>query len=106
MRRLALLAVVVVVTLTACTPQWIANDVWRSHGKSEAEIAQSNRVMSCESGFNPNARNGPYQGLFQLHHRHASLVGGANLFDPYWNALAALHLYNGSGGWYPWGCRP
>ena len=67
------------------------------------------RVASCESRYDPNARNGSYVGVFQIHHRtHAwriEKVGGKDLYDPLTNVRVAHSLMTDK-GWGPWTCSP
>ncbi len=67
------------------------------------------RVARCESRYDPNARNGSYVGVFQIHHRnHAwriEKVGGKDLYDPLTNVRVAHSLMKDK-GWGPWTCGP
>lgn len=70
------------------------------------------RVADCESNLNPGAvsAGGGNHGLFQINSVHRSsftAVTGqpwASVYDAYYNAQFARHLYDSS-GWQPWGCR-
>lgn len=70
------------------------------------------RVAGCESNLNPGAvsAGGGNHGLFQINSVHRSsftAVTGqpwASVYDAYYNAQFARHLYDSS-GWQPWGCR-
>lgn len=64
-------------------------------------------VSACESDWNPRARGavGEY-GLFQIHPVHLWRFDGRNPLDPYENARVALEIFNESGGWGPWTCKP
>ena len=67
------------------------------------------RVARCESRNDPNARNGSYIGVFQIHRRlHAwriEKVGGKDLYDPLTNVRVAHSLMRDK-GWGPWTCSP
>jgi len=70
------------------------------------------RVARCESGLNPSAvsAGGGNWGLFQINKVHQALVESMGyswdqILDPYVNAAVARHIYDGAGGWSPWGCR-
>lgn len=77
---------------------------------------QAVRVARCESSLNPRAVNyaGGWHGLFQIaerYHRSAfERVTGQSwsdgIYTAYYNAQYARNLYDRSGGWGPWGCRP
>lgn len=86
----------------------------RGGGGSDALYGQADRVAWCESQHNPNAVNprSGTSGLFQIHpkyHRTAfTQVTGQpweKVFDPFWNAVYAKHLYDRL-GWQPWVCKP
>jgi hypothetical protein len=71
------------------------------------------RVARCESGLNPNARNGQFRGLYQIGAMHAAqweAVTGADFWstwmDPTLNARFARWLYGQSGSWAAWSCKP
>jgi len=68
------------------------------------------RIVSCESGWNPEARSPTNDtGLFQINdiHRTPSGVAAglsvADLTDPATNIRIARSLYDQS-GWQPWSC--
>lgn len=73
-------------------------------------------VADCESSLNPKAVNraGGWYGLFQIDkssHRSAfeRVTGqswGDGIYVAYYNAQYAKDLYDRSGGWGPWGCKP
>ena len=73
------------------------------------DVDKALRVISCESGGDPNAVNprSGAAGLFQHIPRYwperASAIGlpGASIFDPVANVAAAAWLVY-SGGWSPW----
>lgn len=76
---------------------------------------QAVSVAECESSRNPNAVNpAGYHGLFQIgesSHRSAfeRVTGQAwndDIYTAYYNAQYARDLYDRSGGWGPWGCKP
>ncbi|MEY2590305.1 MAG: hypothetical protein QOJ67_2289 [Acidimicrobiaceae bacterium] len=74
---------------------------------------QATRVAQCESTMNPEAvsSGGGNWGLFQINTVHRddfeAVTGRSwnDVLDPYANTAYAVHLYNVSGGWGPWGCR-
>lgn len=114
-RRLPLLAVFGIALLfgAACTPQEAVWMHFADNGSSGELHSQAQRVVSCESGWNPTAVSPTNDhGLFQINRRwhEASFtqVTGQSwdkVYDPYWNALYARHIYN-TQGWSPWSCRP
>ena len=72
------------------------------------------RVMMCESGGNPSARNGSSSasGLFQQLATYwpgrAATYGmaGRSVFDPWANAIVSAGMVRDTGGWSHWSCRP
>jgi soluble lytic murein transglycosylase-like protein len=85
---------------------------WRSLVSSyfaPTDVDKALRVISCESGGDPNAQNpsSGAAGLFQHIPRYwperAALVGlpGASIFDPVANVAAAAYLVY-TEGWSPW----
>lgn len=75
-----------------------------------ANPADALNVSWCESKWNPQARNGQYQGLFQLgdyHRARAASLGysWADMLRPLPNARTAMDLW-ASSGWQPWSCKP
>ncbi|MGH8957210.1 MAG: transglycosylase SLT domain-containing protein, partial [Acidimicrobiia bacterium] len=85
---------------------------WRSLVSSyfaASDVDKALRVISCESGGDPNAQNpsSGAAGLFQHIPRYwperASSVGlpGASIFDPVANVAAAAYLVY-TVGWSPW----
>lgn len=72
------------------------------------------RVMMCESGGNPSARNpsSSASGLFQQLARYwpgrAATYGlaGRSVFDPWANAVVSAGMVRDTGGWSHWSCRP
>lgn len=67
-------------------------------------------IATRESNLVPNVRNYCCFGLFQIYydvHRswlnQMGITSPEQLYDPTTNAMAALVLYNRSGGWGPWG---
>jgi len=72
------------------------------------------RVMMCESGGNPTARNpsSSASGLFQQLARYwpgrAATYGmtGRSVFDPWANAVVSAGMVRDTGGWSHWSCRP
>lgn len=83
-------------------------DIVRRHFGAAAPAAF--RIISCESGWNPNAvsRTNDH-GLFQINAVHAGTftqVTGApwsQIYDPELNTIYAKYLYDQS-GWGPWSC--
>lgn len=73
------------------------------HGQAQA-------VIACESGGNANAVSPTDDwGLFQIHAPAWSGFFGVEasaFLDPAFNARSALTIYQRSGGWGPWACRP
>lgn len=75
---------------------------------------QAIRVADCESSLNEGAVNpAGYHGLFQIGEGHRSaferVTGqswGSAIYEAYYNAQYARDLYDRSGGWGPWGCKP
>ena len=62
----------------AQTPNKVASlDGLISHYSSKYDVPESlvRRVIQRESGYNPNARNGPYLGLMQIRHDTARSMG-------------------------------
>lgn len=53
------------------------------------------RIMGCESGYNPNARNGIYRGLMQI--AHGPLDARQN--------ITQAHAMWRARGYRPWACR-
>lgn len=63
-----------------------------------SQVGTACRVLLCESGGDPSARNPSGAiGLFQL-------LGHGGTTDPVQNATVAFHLWE-SNGWSPWVCR-
>ena len=110
-RRARVLAVAALIVIaSACTPTQQALFIWQANGANNAELAQAERVIACESGGDPNASNGGrYLGLFQLWTGDLPTLAPGQpthaLFNPLVNADVAWQLYRGS-GWGPWACRP
>jgi len=68
------------------------------------------RVMYCESGGRPNARNGQYLGLFQFHPKTFSAnasrigLGYADIWNPYHQIEVATWMFSiGQAG--QWSCK-
>ena len=63
--------------------------------------------MLCESGGDPDARNGESIGLYQIHYpSHAARVESRQaLYDPAINVRVAFQIYSEQ-GWLPWACQP
>ena len=70
------------------------------------------RVMMCESGGNPNATNGSFDGLFQQMRsawggRSATYgMAGRSIYDGYANAVVSAGMVANDGGWRQWSCKP
>jgi hypothetical protein len=100
-------AVMAVVALGACSPEFQIEQVFGSAAPA------ATRVAKCESGLNPNAVSpgGGNHGLFQINNVHKSeftRVTGASwskIYDPYLNTVYAKYLYDRQ-GWRPWSCKP
>lgn len=78
------------------------------------DVDRAIRVMACESGGDPNARNrssgagGLFQHLPGAWDERAAGAGfpGASIFDPEANIAAAAYLlYGPGGGWRHWVCK-
>jgi soluble lytic murein transglycosylase-like protein len=65
-------------------------------------------VAWCESRWNPRAVGSGSYGLMQFIRSTWSATPYArrDIFDPWWNALAAAWLVRQSGGWSHWTCKP
>lgn len=64
------------------------------------------RVARCESGLDPTATNGRYEGLFQASHSLRSGVPGYGP-SPIQQATHAYRIFVRSGmSWGPWECKP
>lgn len=65
-------------------------------------------VAWCESRWNPRAVGSGSYGLMQFIRTTWTSTPYArrDIFDPWWNALAAAWLVRQSGGWSHWTCRP
>lgn len=96
-----------VATMEAEAPKEVVCEwecILRSVGWPEYEMGWAGRVIGCESGFNPSARNpsgasGWWQVMLPLH-QHL-FREGEHWSDPYANSRVALVLYNQSGH-TPW----
>lgn len=105
--RLFVAAGFAALALGACTPQHYIHEVFGGDGPAAESVAW------CESGMNPNAvsSGGGNHGLFQINSVHRGAFEAVTgqpwgaVYDPYWNAVFAKHLYSQS-GWQPWGCKP
>lgn len=62
-------------------------------------------MADCESGFYVWARNGIYEGLFQVSGHWRSTVAGF-AYNPWAQAAHAHRVYVMTGGWSHWACRP
>jgi hypothetical protein len=66
---------------------------------------QAVRVASCESGWNTQATNGQYYGLFQMGTAERAVYGDGN--SALEQAKAAYRYFVASGSdWSPWTCKP
>ncbi len=66
---------------------------------------QAVRVAKCESGLTVWARNGQYQGLFQMGSHERRTYGHG--WNPWAQARAAYRYFVASGrDWSPWSCKP
>lgn len=65
---------------------------------------QALRVAMCESTMNPNARNGPNIGLFQINYL-AHRESAEALLEASYNIQVAYSIYQ-SQRWSPWSCKP
>lgn len=115
------IALVATLGLSACTPAealYMTFGAGSSHG-SPALQAQAEKVAACESGdgfnfssVNPGAVSPTNDhGMLQInayYHRAAfeRYTGQpwSQVYDPFWNAVYAKHLYDRL-GWQPWTCR-
>lgn len=78
------------------------------------EVDDALRVMRCESGYDPNARNkySGASGLFQHMPRYwadrssRAGWGGYSIFDPEANVAVAAWLWGQTGTWSHWACKP
>ena len=66
---------------------------------------QALQVARCESGYQTNAENGQYRGLFQMGSSERQLFGhGGSALQ---QARAAYRYFVRSGrDWSPWSCKP
>ena len=77
------------------------------------DVDRALRIMRCESGGNPNAKNprSSASGLFQHLGKYwatrsaAAGYGGVSIFDPTANVAVAAWLRDQAGGWSHWVCR-
>ncbi len=77
------------------------------------DVDRALRIMRCESGGNPNAKNpgSSASGLFQHLGKYwatrsaAAGFAGASIFDPTANVATAAWLRDQPGGWGHWECR-
>lgn len=73
----------------------------------ESELCTALRIVACESGGNPDARNGSgASGLFQVMPFWADHYGYSrhSLFDPMLNTEIAYRIWSEEGGWKHWSC--
>ncbi len=81
------------------TPQHVICRIFGSY------CGEALRVSQCESGFDVNARNGQYLGLFQMGTTERRIFGhGASAEEQ----AKAAHRYFVAAGrdWSPWSCKP
>ena len=68
--------------------------------------AMADRIITCESGWNPAAENlaGPMRGLWQINWGvHADKFAGLNWKNPVHNPRVAIEVYHEAGdSWEPW----
>ncbi len=77
-----------------------------------ADVDTALRIMSCESGGNPSAKNpnssasGLFQHLGKYWTGRSAAAGffGASIFDPEANVATAAWLRDQKGGWAHWVC--
>ena len=77
------------------------------------DVDRAMRIMSCESGGNPNAKNpgssasGLFQHLGKYWTGRSAAAGflGASIFNPTANVATAAWLRDQKGGWGHWVCR-
>lgn len=70
-----------------------------------SDCGEALQVAHCESRFSTSARNGQYQGLFQMGSSERSLFGHGQ--TAYEQARAAHRYFVRSGrDWSPWSCKP
>ena len=77
------------------------------------DVNRAMRIMACESGGNPNAKNprSSASGLFQHLGKYwparstAAGYGGVSIFDPTANVAVAAWLRDQPGGFSHWVCR-
>ena len=77
------------------------------------DVDRALRIMACESGGNPNAKNpgssasGLFQHLGKYWTARSAAAGftGASIFDPTANVATAAWLRDQRGGWLHWVCR-
>lgn len=75
---------------------------WGKHGATDRML----RIMRCESGGNPNARNAStdVRGLFQVKYPLWSKQWPGNYYDPWTNAAIAYQVWLEQ-GFRAWACR-
>ena len=89
---------------------------WRSLVETyfrPGDVDRALRIMRCESGGNPNAKNprssasGLFQHLGKYWVRRSAAAGyaGASIFDPTANVAVAAWLRDQPGGFSHWVCR-
>jgi len=106
--RLAILMLVGGLALSACIA-----DAPPAGGDVHALIIQyfgleapfADCIAGHESGFNPEARNGQYRGLFQLgssYNGSIAATGSGNVYDPEVNIAVAKQIRDERGNWSAW----
>ncbi len=113
-RARAALVPLLVLLVTACTPeQWIEH--WfRAYGATDAQVADAQAIARCESDMNPAAVGGSNRGLMQINvspraqlpRIRALGYTAEQMLDPGPNAHVAADLwaargrrFSGSSGW-------
>lgn len=106
--RLAILVLVGGLALSACIADAppAGGDVHaliNQYFGGEAPTAEC--IAQHESGFNPNAVNGQYRGIFQLgsnYNGSIAATGSGNVFDPEVNVAVAKQIRDARGNWSAW----
>lgn len=104
-RALVVVALAGFLAVGGCDPEAAIRAAWWDASPAEQEDALE--VARCESGLDPEARNGPHRGLFQLNERYHGwrVPAGWPIDSSVGNAVAARALQREQ-GWRPWSCRP
>lgn len=89
--------------------------VLRAAGWAEEAIPGAVSVAWCESRWSPGASNGGNEGLFQVNVTSRATLRGSwfayfgvpeDWYNPVLNATVARWIWERSGGWGPWSCKP